>query len=795
MMMREQSWTQSPDLNPTLLPQHLDYLKVRGVSEEMAKKARLFSASKAQVALYLGRKFVQSAGMVIPYPIRDNAVEVRVRFDVPLVRPDGKEQRWGTPGGMGVRPYIPPWITKEQWADFSLPIAFLEAPVKAMSVNEQLGMLAIGLAGVDTGHDSPLYHETGIEQLHPELLEMGIWEGRTVYIIFDSNRETKTSVRSAERRLARCLEKAGAQVFIVELPHNDKETDPKKKEWGPDDFIAAKGKDALSLLIETARPAKEVHQPIAEINDKLRRNKQNVPNGSIYNASLILHLDPRWEGILAYNLFSERVVVTRTPPWDREYSPKETVAPESTWQDEDDSRLSAWLEKNWGLKIKPETCKAVVELISRQSPYHPVRQYLHGLVWDGQNRLDTWLNVYFGAESKAYTSAVGVKFLLSMVARVMRPGCKADCLPIFEGDQGAKKSQAMKILCKGWFTDQISDITNKDAAIDLQGVWGIELAEFDYMLKYESAALKRFFSREFDRFRSPYGRRSELHLRQCIFMGTTNADNYLKDETGGRRYWPIRIYAIDLELLQQDLDQLWAEAVARYQAGEKWWLDGDLAKLAKQEQDDRYMADPWEDTIAAYLADETARAEKDKKDVFVLVADVLDKVLHKEVGLWNSLDKIRVSSVLKRLGFVAKRQSTGLRLWGFAPKTPLVASSAPVEEGPSVQAVQASLIESEKIQEQKEKGLTLPLQTAWTVDEAADPLEEGPARSAEEAKELALQAKSPGLSYFAERKQVSIFNRVCVYIEQGMNPDTAWRKAISIAYEDLRRDNEENNNF
>jgi putative DNA primase/helicase len=236
-------------------------------------------------------------------------------------------------------------------------------------------------------------------------------------------------------------------------------------------------------------------------------------------------------------------------------------------------------------------------------PVHPVRDYLGALAWDGVARIETWACRYLGAEDTAFNRNVGALWLISAVARIFRPGVKADML-VLEGPQGARKSTALKILAgENWFTDELPDLGSKDAAMHMQGVWIIEIAELDAIGKAEVSRIKAFLTRTTDRFRPPYGRYTIEVPRQCVFAGTVNPDTYLRDETGNnRRFWPVRCVTIDIDALARDRDQLWAEAVARFRADAIWWLDTpEVVAAASAEQDKRYQADVWGDLIDHWI--------------------------------------------------------------------------------------------------------------------------------------------------------------------------------------------------
>jgi predicted P-loop ATPase len=275
--------------------------------------------------------------------------------------------------------------------------------------------------------------------------------------------------------------------------------------------------------------------------------------------------------------------------------------------------------------------------VAKDSLIHPVRDYFSSLEWDCEQRVLQWPVKYLGVkttkENLAYVEAVGSRWLISAVARIMSPGAKADCCLILEGPQGLKKSSALRVLAGSeWFTDSIPSLEHKDSAIQLIGKLIVEFSELDRLSRSEVTLVKSYVSRAVDRFRPPFGIRAEDFGRQCIFAGTVNRAAYLADETGARRFWPLACGAIDIDALEADRDQIWAEAVALYLRGAVWWLDmAELNQQASVEQLDRYEGDPWEDPIREWVMDPVER---------------LDQHGH-PIGLFTSTrDSVTVSEVL-----------------------------------------------------------------------------------------------------------------------------------------------------
>lgn len=274
--------------------------------------------------------------------------------------------------------------------------------------------------------------------------------------------------------------------------------------------------------------------------------------------------------------------------------------------------LASWMQAA-GVNTTPATCADAVAVVARERSIHPVRNYLEGLAWDGVARLGTMLVRYFGAVAtgadeaspeevarrNGYLTSVSKCTMKSAVARAYSPGCKVDHVPVLKSPQGAGKSSAIARLCPdpGWFSDEIAEIGTKDSAQDLAGKWIIELAELAAMRKADREKMKAFITRSTDHYRPSYARRSEDFLRHCIFIGTTNADEFLTDEIGNRRFWPVTVRSIDLEAIDRDRDQLWAEAVVLFKAGEQWWFDQRTETIAAEIQSEHVARDPWHATV------------------------------------------------------------------------------------------------------------------------------------------------------------------------------------------------------
>src|ERR1019366_4477276 len=340
---------------------------------------------------------------------------------------------------------------------------------------------------------------------------------------------------------------------------------------------------------------------------------------------------PEWGGVLAFNEFGCGTVVLKPAPWG--------VVPKGEWTDHEDRLAAEWLQRQ-GILVSVEVAGQAVQTAARDHGFHPVKTYLRGLHWDGVNRLDRWLSTYLGTDDNEYSRAVGSRWLISAVARTFQPGAKADCCLILEGQQGIRKSTALRTVAGEHFTDELADLGSKDAAMQTRGVWIIELSELDSLSHAEVARIKAFMSRTTDRVRPPYGMRLVESPRQCVFAGTVNHSTYLRDETGGRRFWPVVCGRIDVDALAGDRDQLWAEAKERFDSGAVWWLESaELIQMASDQQIDRYEGDPWEEVIAPWVESHPS----------VSISEVLEKCLQKAHALWTKTDKNRAARCLRAL--------------------------------------------------------------------------------------------------------------------------------------------------
>lgn len=394
--------------------------------------------------------------------------------------------------------------------------------------------------------------------------------------------------------------------------------------------------------------------------EQLARTDKGAIFATISNISLILRFDTRWKNVFGYDEFSLKIIKRRNPPFD--------VADTGEWSDSDDKKTTVWLSQNYGLRPTVSNVADAIQIVAEYNTYHPVRDYLNRLTWDGCARSKKWAITYLGAEDKPHTRYVAEKWLIAAVARIFKPGCKFDNVLILEGAQNAGKSLALSVLGNPWFSDTPFEIGSRDGFLAMRGHWIMELAELDSFNRAESTRAKHFFAASKDTYREPYGRRTVDVPRQCVFAGTTNQSEYLRDETGNRRYLPIACGEIDIKALDRDRDQLWAEVVKLFKDGESWWFEG-VTPYVQEEQEARYSADAWERPISLWIDEQIKihkAAGKPESTFFVSIDDVLSDCLKIKIGDWNRADQMRISGALQRLGFIRKRFNVeNARVWGY----------------------------------------------------------------------------------------------------------------------------------
>lgn len=339
--------------------------------------------------------------------------------------------------------------------------------------------------------------------------------------------------------------------------------------------------------------------------------KGTLCKSSMLNVNLSTQYDPMFMGLFAWNSFNKLIYLLRCPEWDYDrvqWKPRPLV-------DEDITSARSYMEFIGMAPKQVDMQKAIVR-VAKHAKFNPVTSSMDRLKWDGVPRLfggagsenKGWAATYLGADDSPATTSMAARWLISAVARSYDPGCKVDTMIILEGPQGLRKSTALETLANALgpnlFTDEISDPNSKDAGMQMQGVLIIEMSELANIGKSNVESIKAWISRKDDRFRPPYGMTVDDYPRSCVFAGTCNPHDkigYLKDQTGGRRFWPIMCGPIDIPALQRDAPQLWAEAIHLYRQGEQWWLTAQEEEWAFGVQESRVEIDPWWEDVERFL--------------------------------------------------------------------------------------------------------------------------------------------------------------------------------------------------
>jgi hypothetical protein len=335
---------------------------------------------------------------------------------------------------------------------------------------------------------------------------------------------------------------------------------------------------------------------------KLKINPSTgAPVKSPENVLILLENDPCLKGRIQLNTFEKAILGTAPLPW----APRENEAGTFRWTDEDDGGLRLYINKVLGIKDREGIYDVLTQCAARNR-FNPVTAYLNSLEWDGVKRLDRLYIDYLGAADTAYVRAVTRKSHVAAVAHAMTPGIKYDTMPVLTGAQGLGKTTLIQKMGLKWFSNSIDSFEGKDAAELLKGVWIVEIGEMSAYNRSDLEVTKGFLSRCDDQYRAAYARKTEKHLRSCVFFGTSNRDDYLRDSTGGRRFWPVDVgilkntksVFVDLD---GELDQLWAEAVLYWRMGEPLYLSRELEEEAKKQQENHSEIDPKEGIIRDFV--------------------------------------------------------------------------------------------------------------------------------------------------------------------------------------------------
>lgn len=605
---------------------HAVMLGRSGISKEIISQRGYRTITDKSLLERLGFQPWQARVPALLVPLRNRegkVVSVQIRPDRPRRDRSGKIVKYDTPIGASHRVDFPAGRT---FPDLEGEIWITEGAKKADAL-ATLGIYCLGLPGVDawSGTDSIC-----------DLKTIG-WNGRMVIVAFDSDVATNPRVAKAREALSTFLNDRGATVRYLNLPPG-----LSGQKQGIDDFFAG-GHTLEEIHSFISDPPGSTEKDESHWTKSLVCSDRGLPRINAHNLSLILSNDPAIEGRVRYDEFSRIVTIDGCP----------CGVPERF-------RLAAQIEREYfGGAVGDDLLSRAIETIAKDHPFHPVRAWLGSLKWDGRSRIDALFSNFFGSDDSEYTRAVSRNVMIGAVARIYRPGCKLDTMPVIEGPQGEKKSSAIETLFgSSWYSVSKAALESKDFDQSLLGCWALEFAEMDKFSRADVGRIKLQLSTAVDRIRLPYRRDFESFPRQCVFIGTINESEYLRDPTGNRRFWPIRVGRIDLPALFRDREQLWAEAVRRYGDGEAWWTIS--GQLAKDEQEARFQIDSWEEIIGPWLRDTFPKETTTTR--------ILEECLEIPRGRHSRADQIRAGTILKRLGWerVRCRTPSGLE-WKYVP--------------------------------------------------------------------------------------------------------------------------------
>lgn len=374
----------------------------------------------------------------------------------------------------------------------------------------------------------------------------------------------------------------------------------------------------------------------------LQKNKSGDVKGNLANIVTAMEGAPELTGIAAFDEFGRRIMLVKRPPWERYFTSR-------PWRDVDDAELLTWLQCNGIPATATSTVADAVRMVAERHTFDALADFLNGLEWDGRDRLSRWLVTYADANESPVVLAMGRAWLISAAARGLSPGCQADHVLTLESGQGKGKSTAARILGGEFTQEHLPDFHSKDAAAALAGCWIVELSELAAMSRSQGEAVKSFITRRVDRYRPAYGRHIVEQPRRAVFIATTNEKRYLRDATGNRRFWPVRAGQIDIDGLSEAREQLLAEAVHAYRAGEPWHLtDQTMLRQAEFEQAARLEDDPWKASIAGWLSgknETTTRA-------------ILDW-LQVDTRTQHAGHAKRVAGIMRRLDWIERPDKSG----------------------------------------------------------------------------------------------------------------------------------------
>ena len=352
---------------------------------------------------------------------------------------------------------------------------------------------------------------------------------------------------------------------------------------------------------------------------------------TISNLIVILKRDKRWKKKIWLNQFSKWPYYKDRPLEDTDYT-----------------EIRESIEKNYGVEFSIAAVTEACAYIAKINGKNPLLDWLNGTIWDGVPRMDEWVIRACGVDDTKLAREMGRKWLIQCVARAMEPGCKADCVLILVGPQGAKKSTTFRILASPeYFGDTTMDIGHANAYMQIHRAWIYEVAELDSIRKARNSSVKAFLSAQEDIFRPPYGHNAVVWKRHTSFCGTTNKAEFITDATGSRRFWPLHVGKMNFDWTQHNREQLWAEAVVAYKNGEKWWLEDETQEALNTQSSEFRQYDPWQEILERYIT---------HNGINCSTTDLMEQALKLEKYQMTKVSEMRVADIMRQLGYERVRR-------------------------------------------------------------------------------------------------------------------------------------------
>jgi predicted P-loop ATPase len=519
--------------------------------------------------------------------------------------------------------------------------AHLVAVAEGMADTAALQLWAAGESTVVVG-------AAGMNNLHhvaAELKAAGIVVDGKLFALFPQNDRPLNKSRKEFVRLGQLLSAEGAHVVLCGTPEEYKDIAEWRKarpdvQWPPAELAKAlEPQDDTAPELQLERPAGSAVQ----LEKAVRTNRY----GQDFTTLVTLLDDP----VHREAIFRERGELTINEMTDRPMWNGREIG------DGDLSSIRLGLEaqgrsiEGKPLKFGRDDLRQAIGLLASRRRVHPVREYLRGLKWDGLQRVDAELPTRLGQPIDGLEAHLLRRWLISAVARALQPGCKVDAMLVLVGPQGCGKSRFCEAIGGQWFTDEAINLEDKDSKLLLRSTWVLEWSELESMRRARDAeSLKQFLSERVDKYRPPYAHELVERPRHCVFIGTTNNEEFLTDPTGNRRFWPLSVQHVDVDWVLANRDQLLAEAVAAFDAKEPWWLEDDYAGVLREKQRDHEVRDEWFTVVAGWLKSKPAITE-------ITTGSVLEQVIEKPRGQWSRGDEMRIGAALRAYGWERIRRA------------------------------------------------------------------------------------------------------------------------------------------